>query len=1519
MPTPNLSPDDEVNASARRLTSRARSQPGDGAAWHRSALIAFEQGKRDVAIHYSRRAIECSSPLPDWWNTHGTCCAALGLTREAEHGYLQAIELDPNGFAAQFNLGMLYLGQRRFAESLDRFQKTMALDSASVEAAFGAGSALRELGRHDEAVQTYQQAVGILTRSGTGAEIVRRYLAEAERSPRIAEIRYRLALAYLAQQNIPAALEQFEQAASLAPDDALIANDWGCVWWRLGKREEAANCFQTATVAAPQFAIAHTNLGCVLRSQEKVGDAIDHYRRSIAINDRLPETHNNLGCALRHQGKIDDALAAFDRALEIKPDYVEALCNVAAASLDRSEHSRAIREYQSALRLRPHSAEIHFHLGTACHRSGAFDQASQHYDAALTIEADHAQCHFHRALLKLTQGEFATGWPEYEWRLRIPESQLRFTGAPQWNGEPLNGRLLVRAEQGLGDTIQFVRYVRLLKSLTKSVTIAVPSSLLPIFRESGIGDIVDQDQRLPAADAEVAMLSLPKLLHTRLETIPHDVPYLQPREALLEAWRAELSPVNEFRVGIAWQGNSSFRGDRQRSIPLEFFEALARIEGVSLINLQIGIGREQLNSTTWRDRFWQPNRSIDERHGAFMDTAAIIKCCHLIVTSDSAVAHLAGALAAPVCVAIPYVADWRWLLRRDDCPWYPTMRLFRQTRHGDWGAVFSQIAQYVEERVARRRLILGLDAPHKTIKAIGSGAKRTTPNDIGDASPLASIHNSTDELIAGASTDSNVEQLVLSARTAFSEKRYDDCVRAFRDAIAAEPHRAELHRALAAALRATNQLSEAAHCLEQSLALEPDDWAGQNDLGCIYAKLVRLDAARACFEQALAIKPNYLDALNNLGCIHRSLGNLREAERRLRQVISSAPQSAESWNNLANVLQDQDRLLESMQAHRRAVALSPRHAEAWNGLGASLQRLGLWENSIEAFTQALAFDSGHVEARYSRALVYLALGQFDAGWNDYESRMASRRYARRRMARPVWDGSPLNGRSLLVHTEQGLGDTLHFVRFVIALQRLHAGVILECQPSLMPLLTESGVCNLVARGDALPDYELEVPLMSLPRLLNVRLDSIPMSDGYLQASPGLVAHWSRELQSLTGFKVGINWQGSPTFRDDRLRSIPLIEFAPLSAINGVALISLQQKHGLDQLRMHGKALGVRSFGRHFDREAGPFMDTAAVMRNLDLVITSDTALAHLAGALGVKVWTILGAESEWRWLVDREDSPWYASMRLFRQHRPGDWSQVFRRVAHELRQLVSSGQIQHASASLQLSQLEFYERRVTSQNGEDGVLATIFSTIGTTNRYFVEFGCGNGAQCNTALLQRQGWSGLLMDCQLQAEHKSPPIHTEHVTAENVNALFAKHNVPHDFDLLSIDVDGNDYWIWRALEWRPRVVVIEYNASAGPSVRSCIHYEPDFRWNGTDYFGASLRALAELGTEKGYALIHCETAGVNAFFVRCDCLPAGFAPASLSAIYRPPNYFYRGLRHPPDPNRQLTDPTPHKPDHSRHSE
>ncbi len=426
----------------------------------------------------------------------------------------------------------------------------------------------------------------------------------------------------------------------------------------------------------------------------------------------------------------------------------------------------------------------------------------------------------------------------------------------------------------------------------------------------------------------------------------------------------------------------------------------------------------------------------------------------------------------------------------------------------------------------------------------------------------------------------------------------------------------------------------------------PDKAQTYNGLGTIFARQDRTHDAIRCYQEALRLKPDYAEVHNNLGTVFEQQGKLEEAFACYQQAVRVKPTYAEAINNLGFIAYGRNNLDEAMRHYDTALRLKP--------------ALGV--------------------ARSNRSILLLLHGDFVNGWADYEARLTVPRLPRRTFPQPRWDGSRLDGRTILLHAEQGLGDTLQFIRYAPLVHGQGGKVVVECQPPLLRLLTGArGIDQLVATGTPLPPFDVQSPLPSLPGIFRATLETLPNEMPYLQAEAKLVAHWRQELQSLRGWRVGIAWQGNPANLRDKPRSFPLRCFAKIAAIDGVQLISLQYGPGTDQLAaLNGEFPVVNLTNRLGEGEGegegcDSFANIAAIMANLDLVMSCDTSIAHLAGALGRNVWVPLPVVPDWRWLLGREDSPWYPTMRLFRQTSDGNWPDVFERMAAALRSLVTEG------------------------------------------------------------------------------------------------------------------------------------------------------------------------------------------------------------------------------------------------------
>jgi tetratricopeptide (TPR) repeat protein len=509
------------------------------------------------------------------------------------------------------------------------------------------------------------------------------------------------------------------------------------------------------------------------------------------------------------------------------------------------------------------------------------------------------------------------------------------------------------------------------------------------------------------------------------------------------------------------------------------------------------------------------------------------------------------------------------------------------------------------------------------------------------------------------------------------------------------PDHVEAHNNLGAALRHLGDLAGSEASYREALRRRPNYPDALNNLGDVLSRQGRLDDAVACYREALRLRPDYPEAHSNLAVALRQQGKFDEAVASFRDALRCRPNYAEVYYNLGMAYWENGRPREAADCYRQALTVRPDYAEALFYLGQALHALGRRDEAVATYRRLLETDPGNnAEGHLGRALARLILGDYEQGWAEYEWRWRSGDFARPPARAPRWDGSPLDGRTILLQAEQGLGETLQFVRYAALVKRRGGTVVFACPRPLLGLLAACpGIDRLVPADGEPPPCDVQVSLLSLPGIFGTTLAAVPAEVPYLAADPALVARWRWELAGrggrppglpkdegrpgglppppFPGLRVGLAWQGNTRYRLDRYRSVPLRYFAPLARVPGVRLFSLQKGPGSEQLRDLPADCPVIDLGPRLDEHSGPFLDTAAVMKNLDLVIAVDTAVAHLAGGLGVPVWVVLSAATDWRWLLERADSPWYPTARLFRQASWGDWEGVFTRMDQELRKVAA--------------------------------------------------------------------------------------------------------------------------------------------------------------------------------------------------------------------------------------------------------
>jgi len=437
-------------------------------------------------------------------------------------------------------------------------------------------------------------------------------------------------------------------------------------------------------------------------------------------------------------------------------------------------------------------------------------------------------------------------------------------------------------------------------------------------------------------------------------------------------------------------------------------------------------------------------------------------------------------------------------------------------------------------------------------------------------------------------------------------------------------------------------------------------------LGTAVFQQGRNEEAIALLRRAIEIKSDYAEAHNNLGCVLAVTERRGEAVAEFRRALEINSDYGDAWHNLAKELRRGGEAEQSIAAVRRAVQLKPQAAEVYNTLGCALSNLGKVDEALAAYEQALAVRCDNANANLNRALLLLKKGRYTEGWHGYRWRWKSdsTKTPRPRYDKPLWDGSDLAGRTILLHQEQGYGDSMQFARYVPLVARRGGHVVLECHPALMRLYrTLAGVGTIVQAGVSPPAFDLYCSVVSLPRIFQTTVRTIPNTVPYLRAMPGAAETWRSRIGPENQLRVGLVWAAKCKTETYRRRSIPVEHLAKLLDIPRVRFYSLQV--GPHAGRLAGN--NVADLAPHLK----DFADTAGAMDQLDLVITVDTAAAHLAGAMGKDTWVLLSHSADWRWLMSRDDSPWYPTTRLFRQERPEDWAGVIERAGRALRERIA--------------------------------------------------------------------------------------------------------------------------------------------------------------------------------------------------------------------------------------------------------
>jgi len=665
-------------------------QPNRPAVLLNLAQALHTLGREEEALRACDGALALDQSLAAGYRTRAAVLTALGRRDEALANAGQAVRFALQDAGAHADLGAALAAVGRDYEAVECFERATSLDPNLAAAHHNFAVLSARQGQHERALQGFDRALAL--------------------QPHQPALHAQRGNALKALERLPEAAESYSLALALEPGNPEALHNRAVVYSLLGRHTEALRDYDALAAEHRESAADLVGRGAALVALRRYADALAPLERAIESLPGEAEAHIQRAVALLNLERHAEAVESFDRALALRPDVPEVLNNRGIALTATRRLPEALGSFIRSAVIDATNFDTHINLGIVFKTLGRHREAAASFDRALALKPTDSSARFALAFLYLSLGEFGLGWPLYEARFDVPElgNPRRRFNVPRWQGsEPLTGRtLLVHAEQGLGDVMQFCRYLPLLAAQGATIVFEVMPSLKALLRTlPGPIHIIGRGEPVPAVDYFCPLLSLPHALGTRVDTIPAQGPYLAAEPARIARWEERLRTLPGLRVGLAWQGNpkaEEFIWARGRSFPLAALEPLAQLPGVSLVSLQKGPGSEQLARGPFADRIADLGTDLDSGPDAFLDSAAVMASLDLVVSCDTSIVHLAAALGRPVWTALSFSPEWRWLLERNDSPWYPTMRLFRQPTDGDWSAVATAMVRALAPLAAQR-------------------------------------------------------------------------------------------------------------------------------------------------------------------------------------------------------------------------------------------------------------------------------------------------------------------------------------------------------------------------------------------------------------------------------------------------------------------------------------------------------------------------------------------------------------------------------------------------------------------------------------------------------------------------------------------------------------------------------------------------------------------------------------------------------------------------------------------------
>ncbi len=1329
---------------------------------------------------------------PQWAEVQNDFANLLGNQKryvEAEEHYLLALRYKPGLVEAHSNLGAMLLDLGRIEESIRCFKEALRLKPHFAEAHYNLANAYSDLQQYEQAIDSYQKA--LLYR------------------PDFAQACLYQAKCYQAQEKYIEAVQGYEQAIALDANYLSAYIDLSGLLSKQLDYDLAEQCLLKALAYFPEKAEVYSELGYLFREQGDYKRSESNLQKALAINPEFIPALINFGALQDTTGRLDEAKETFLKVLGLVPDNADVYVNLAKVSIALNENEQAEKYCRQALDIDPELGSAYVNLTYVlqllgrheeaidlCHEAikrwpgsqmlysnlvrglfehGALVDAVTYSEIVIEALPEHYDMKLSLALALLAMGDLKRGWQVFQESKNTPKAQREFS-YPEWRGESIKGKLLIYANQGVGDEILFASCFADIIQQVPACVVECDPRLETLFRRSFPrievygSPRLERDWLKQAApiDAQISMDLVPSIVRNRFIDFPDgNNAYLKPDPERVQYWTQQLAALGDgLKVGVCWRSGVVKGGRNLQYSALDEWEEILKIPHVQFINLQYDECQEELSNVAELLGIKIMHfTEIDLKND--LDDAAALSCSmDLVISAPTATAELSAAVGVPVWRLDGASASWA-KLGTDCMPWHSNIRVFKQDVLGEWKSTLNRMAESLLDlsRQPIDQALLQLQQPAFEIKALQASVEACFMQVqlVGKTGNWSKTKHLGKRLLKRAKNHADL--LHLLGAVALREEDYPQAQAYMLKSLEQKSDSAVFLYDYGLVLQKMRNFSDAISCYKQALIIDPDLTQAHNNWANILAEQDKMDAAELHYRKVLEISPEDGQSYNNLGVLLKKAGRLDEALACYHQAIEHGLETFHVYSNLANTLLETGELEEAESCYYRALEFDEKTAYLYAGLGDVLRELGRYPESLAYYQKAIQLDPDNREAQCNIALTLFAQGDLTNGWLAYDWRIPAGNLIRD-FTYPEWEGTPMLDKTLLVYAEQGIGDEILFASCFTDIINQVGRCIIECQPRLEKLFQDA-FPQAIVRGSGrkevawitdMEPIDAQIPMGSLPLYLRRDLNSFPTQARYLFADYKRHKYWQGELNKRypETLKVGVIWRSGVIDGRRKRRFSELLQWQALLSISGITFFNLQYDLQENELEEFTKQTGIiLQTLPNIDLKQDLDELTAAISA-LDLVVGAGTSTVVLASALGKPVWRL---DPYMQGIIDlgQDYVPWFPSVRVFRQSHWNNWDEPLQQMTEELTLWVGSmqnrktereavyqcreGQFVFKDTSLVTQSLVFYGEYAQSK-------ADFFAKLLTKGAVAVDVGAQIG-ECSVGLARVLGHTGTVIAIEAQ--------------------------------------------------------------------------------------------------------------------------------------------------------------------------